>query len=90
MLWETIPLPPVALNIRTMPHNHYNYALAIAAAVLLSFSLQLAQCQVNDDEYNPTLLPLLTQDAYGLLSNLTSTILSAPFTKNASFCIKDP
>ncbi|XP_058208736.1 ABC transporter G family member 24-like isoform X1 [Rhododendron vialii] len=75
-----------------MPHNHchlhYNYALAIAA-VLLSFSLQLAQCQVDDD-YNPTLLPLLTQAVYGRLSNLTSTILSAPFTKNASFCIKDP
>ncbi|XP_058204605.1 ABC transporter G family member 28-like isoform X2 [Rhododendron vialii] len=66
-----------------MPHNHYhyhlhyNYALAIAA-VLLSFSLQLAQCQVNN--YN------LTQ----AIDNLTSTILSAPFTKNARFCIKDP
>ncbi|KAI8555384.1 hypothetical protein RHMOL_Rhmol05G0170400 [Rhododendron molle] len=69
-------------------HLHYNYALAIAT-VLLSFSLQLAQCQLNDD-YNPTLLPLLIQAVYGRLSDLTSTILSAPFTKNASFCIKDP
>ncbi|KAF7148953.1 hypothetical protein RHSIM_Rhsim03G0118300 [Rhododendron simsii] len=67
------------MNIKTMPHNHYhlhyNYVLAIAA-VLLSFSLQLAQCQVRDD--------------HGRLDNLTSTILSAPFTKNFRFCIKDP
>ncbi|KAH7839593.1 hypothetical protein Vadar_006107 [Vaccinium darrowii] len=80
--------------MRGNPYCYYYYAVAIAA-VVLSFPVLFVQCQVaNDDNtnpvVNPTLVPLLTQVVYGRLSNLTSTILSAPFTKNPSFCIKNP
>ncbi|KAH7840599.1 hypothetical protein Vadar_019054 [Vaccinium darrowii] len=80
--------------MRGNPYCYYYYAVAIAA-VVLSFPVLFVQCQVADDDstnpvVNPTLVPLLTQVVYGRLSNLTSTILSAQFTKNPSFCIKNP
>ena len=68
----------------------------MAIAVLLC-SVQLVQSQVVDDggDYNsqidnPAVLSLFTEVVYSRLSNLTTTILSGPFTNNASFCIKDP
>ncbi|KAH7840250.1 hypothetical protein Vadar_014729 [Vaccinium darrowii] len=76
--------------MRGNPYCHYYYVVAIAA-VVLSFPVLFVQCQVADDDYtNPVVNPTLTQDVSGQLLKLTSTILSAPFTKNLSFCIKNP
>lgn len=68
------------------------WSVSIWVFVVLSFSMNIVQCQdLNDyDQFNnPAVLPFITAQVNGRLSNLT-TVLSKDISDRARFCIKNP
>lgn len=68
------------------------WSVSIWVFVVLSFSMNIVQCQdLNDyDQFNnPAILPFITAQVNGRLSNLT-TVLSKDISDRARFCIKNP
>ncbi|XVF83159.1 hypothetical protein PTKIN_Ptkin16aG0111300 [Pterospermum kingtungense] len=68
------------------------WSVSIWVFVVLSFLVNMAQCQdLNDYEQfdNPAILPLITAQVNRRLSNLTM-VLSKDISDRASFCIKNP
>uniref|UniRef100_A0A2P2ILD6 Protein white n=1 Tax=Rhizophora mucronata TaxID=61149 RepID=A0A2P2ILD6_RHIMU len=59
--------------------------------IVVSSLQQLVQCQDVGDysEYNPSLLPFITQVINSRISNLSS-LLSRDISKRSSFCVRDP